>query len=338
MTAARHAGTDAAVLIVSCDKYADVWPPMLELLRRHWPDCPYPIYLGANHQTVTDPRVRSILIGDDPGWAAGVREMLRRVDSEYIILLLEDFFLTAPVDTVRIQELAALARDRGVGSLLLRAHEPPFRMPGAPVKDAPGLTRIAARHPYRVTTQAAIWRKEVLERLLLPGFSAWDFELIGSWYSRKFDEEFWEVSDAPISYEHVIEKGRWRPVGLSICRHAGVEVLSARGQFTEAEMAEHVRAARTGVEWYWRYEHTMGLFLDGRRWKGAVAALAHWWFAPQRGKMLAVLLFGLLGTRALLWLESLGFQRKLRRAAGRSEVVIQHDQPTHREPLPIAHR
>lgn len=42
---------DVAVVVASCDAYADLWEPFFRLFRRYWPDCPYPVYLGSNFRT-----------------------------------------------------------------------------------------------------------------------------------------------------------------------------------------------------------------------------------------------------------------------------------------------
>ena len=34
-----------AILIVSCDKYSDLWDPFFKLFFKFWPDCPFNIYL-----------------------------------------------------------------------------------------------------------------------------------------------------------------------------------------------------------------------------------------------------------------------------------------------------
>jgi len=39
-----------AILVMSCDAYDDLWAPCFNLLGKHWPDCPFPVYLGAEQQ------------------------------------------------------------------------------------------------------------------------------------------------------------------------------------------------------------------------------------------------------------------------------------------------
>ncbi len=47
-----HTNSELAILVCSCDKYADVWEPFFKLFFKFWPDCPYPIYLLSNYLTI----------------------------------------------------------------------------------------------------------------------------------------------------------------------------------------------------------------------------------------------------------------------------------------------
>ena len=43
--------SDSAILILSCDKFSDLWKPFFDLFWKYWPDCPYNVYLKVmkNH-------------------------------------------------------------------------------------------------------------------------------------------------------------------------------------------------------------------------------------------------------------------------------------------------
>ena len=99
-----------AVLVISCDAYRDLWRPFFELFWRHWPDCPYPVYLGSERHTLDDPRVRPLDVGAQPDWSAACGRMLERIAEPTTLLLLEDYLFYARVDTARIAELAAWLR------------------------------------------------------------------------------------------------------------------------------------------------------------------------------------------------------------------------------------
>ncbi|HYO77546.1 MAG TPA: hypothetical protein VE010_13885 [Thermoanaerobaculia bacterium] len=227
------------ILVASCDAYADVWSPFFTLFFRHWPDCPYPIHLGTNFESFDDPRVRTIRVGADRGWAAGLSSMLARLSATHVLLFLEDFFLERQADDAMVQSLVAAAqRNPEVASIRLAPLPPPSEIRGAPFAAMPELLRIVPPGtPYRVSAQPAVWRVEALRRYLRAGFTAWDFELIGSQLADLSSDVFLGPVHAAIAYDHAIEKGRWRAAGIRICRENGIEVAtSARGIIGPTEL------------------------------------------------------------------------------------------------------
>src|SRR6266568_9360967 len=102
-TGEPHEPIRIAVLVVSCDPYSDVWAPFFTLFWKYWPDCPYPVYLGTNEKTVPHNSVTTLRVGTDRDWSSNLREMLRQLRAEHVMLFLEDFFITARVDTASIQ-------------------------------------------------------------------------------------------------------------------------------------------------------------------------------------------------------------------------------------------
>ena len=225
--------TQPAILVVSCDRYSDLWDPFFEIFRKRWPDCPYPVFLGANHRAYCGDGVRSILVGDDRGWGRSLRLMLDRIGVPRVMLFLEDFLILKPVDTGRVQEIAQVAAEHNVGCLRLFPHPPPTRR----VRGLPGIGELQPGDDWRVSTQTAIWDTELLYSLAWPEFSAWDFESIGSLVSDRMVDRFWGVYDPAIDYRHGVLRGRWMPSGLAICQNAGVAVdLEARSLLSRTEL------------------------------------------------------------------------------------------------------
>lgn len=317
--AIRRRRLPVAVLVVSCDRYADVWPAFFALFSKHWPDCPYPVFLGTNERTYDHASVRTLQVGPDMDWSSNVREMLRQLDAEHVILLLEDFFLTADVDDARVRRLVDMARTRSIGCLRLVTYPPPFAVPGEPVDDLPDVRRVVRGHPYRVTSQAAIWRSDVLDRYLFPGATAWDFELLGSVRSLDFDDEFWEVTTSVLGYEHGVEKGCWNPRGVRVLTAAGIPVdRSVRCTLSDADFQVLVEAAAAGVARSCRYHEALVHFRRGERSRGALVALRSLVADPRGVKMLAILAAGLIGPGATAWLERMNVERKIAACARRA--------------------
>jgi len=222
---------DVTVLVVSCDKYSDLWPVFFELFFRYWPDCPYQLALGSNFKTFDDSRVKAIPIGEDVSWADSLKKMLTRVGSQYVLLLLDDFLLRKTVRTDEIRTRFKILHNRRGVYLRLRPAPPPDKaVPACPFGE------IGFGAPYRASLQAAIWNKETLASLLHPGESPWEMELLGS---RRSDSipGFYSVWQPLIVYRHAIERGVWLRYAVRICRKEAINVDSTRRPVMSTAMA-----------------------------------------------------------------------------------------------------
>lgn len=300
------------VLVVSCDRYADLWDPLFRILRLRWPDCPFPIYLGANHKSYEGGDVTTITIGDDESWASGVREMIGRLDTSYVIMLLEDFFLTQTVDTALIQELVDVARREQLGCLRLVGELPLAYPPTRPIAGRETLGEIPKRTAYRVTAQAAIWRVDTLMKLLVPGANAWEFEELGTALSNRLSESFWGVWRNAIHYEQVVEKGMWKPVGLRICAEAGVAIdQAARGVYSAEALAAHYDRSKDGAEDGEMRRAALNAFSRGHRIDGLRWTVRSTGLRPASLRLWASAAWGLAGPAAISWLESTHLDRRV---------------------------
>lgn len=195
-----------AVLVMSCDAYQDLWTPFFTLFWRHWPDCPFAVYLGTNHLSFDHPRVTSLREGDHE-WSLRLRTYLNRIQANYILLLLEDYFFTTRISTADVERcLHSLHRLKGI---VLRLYPRPG--PDQPLTGDAAIGRIERNALYRVSTQAAIWNKASLLELLKDDESIWDFERKGTGRSQASPDGFYSTYNAVMSYERVIERGQWFP-------------------------------------------------------------------------------------------------------------------------------
>src|SRR6185369_3887254 len=98
-------------------------------------------------------------------------------------------------------------------------------------------------------------------------------ELLGNKLRDYMPDEFWGLNEPVIVYDQVVEKGRWRPEGLEICRAAGLTPdLDARGVFTEDELQNHYDAAMPGSQRAHVVRNVLRHFREGSRLEGIRAA------------------------------------------------------------------
>jgi hypothetical protein len=225
------------MLIASCDAYSDLWEPYFALLRRHWPDCPFPIALITEAKRPELRGVRALCLGESLDWSSLMLKALDSLSTPYILFSLEDFFLRRSVNTPRVVHLLEDVKRQNLSMLRLIAR------PGPTGQHSKGdeFGEIPANVPYRVSTQAAFWRVEVLRNLLVTGESAWQFEVNGSSRSDPY-EGFAGVWDAALPYgHHTVERGRWFPWAALRFRYLDIGVdLRARPVMTMRETSRWI--------------------------------------------------------------------------------------------------
>ncbi len=306
--------TRLPVLVVSCDPYADVWPAFFAAFFGRWPDCPYPVYLGTNSLRFTHRGVTTLNIGEDRGWGAGLLEMLNRLSGDHVLLLLDDFLLQRNVDSARVERLVGLAVSRGVGCLHLAPLPAPTPPPARAVPGLPEVGIVARGSPYRVSTQIAVWRIETLREILIPAFSPWEFEHVGTPMSDALEEEFWCVYEPALHYDHAIEKGKWKPDGLATCAELGVVVdLSVRPAFSAEELRSHYAGGERDSRLHQIKARAIDCFASGRRLQGLRWGLRYLASRPASMQGWAIVSFGMAGPGAVDWLRRMYLQAKVTR-------------------------
>lgn len=306
------------LLVVSCDAYSDVWKPFFSVFWKRWPDCPYPVFLGTNHKTYDDSRVTTINVGDDIDWASGVLAMLDQLDCEYFILFLEDFLILQQVETSQVARLLNIAIEEQVGCLRLSAKLPLALPPSRPVDKYPQIGILDSTEPYRVSAQVAIWNAGTIRKLLVPGFTPWEFETFGTQLSQSTQDAFWAVYEPAILYGQFVEKGKWKPEGLEICAQAGVAVdLDKRDSFTQDGLHAHYQSSRLDSENSKIKQSAITKFRIGERMEGLKLAWRYFCRKPFSIQIWGIIFFGMIGHRYIHWLQRQYLQWRIFRIQSR---------------------
>ncbi len=200
------------ILIPSCDKYSDIWPIFFHSFWLNWPDCPFPIYLGANFKKWNDPRINNILVGIDQTWCANLQMYLDYINSDYVILFLEDFIIRNKIDTTKICKFINIAMENNIDCLRLKPSPPPSRR----INNFSNLGEVLKGEPYRISTQVAIWKTEYLRKLAHPKMNIWEFEHFGTLLSDRMEGKVWCVYSPEIDYCHCVERGEWLIDGVKL--------------------------------------------------------------------------------------------------------------------------
>ncbi|HEX3505307.1 MAG TPA: hypothetical protein VHU22_18115 [Xanthobacteraceae bacterium] len=218
--AAQGPLADVSAVVVSHDGCADIWPGCFGLITQFWPDLPYPLYLISNHLTFPDERINTLCVGDDRSWSDTLARGLERISSRYVLLVLDDFFLTAPVDTALVRRMHEAMVAKGAAYMRLV----PNPAADEPCPDMPVIGTIKKGAAYRASLQMAFWRRDALIDLLRREESAWDFEIKASRRSDAMQEAFLGVRDgfSVIPYRHVLRRGKLLPDAVRFFAPLGV--------------------------------------------------------------------------------------------------------------------
>ncbi len=206
-----------AVVVSSCDHFRDAWAPFFFFFARHWPDCPYPVFLITNHGHYSDPLVKCLAVGRDRQWTNNLLVALDRMGADYILYLQEDYFFTATVCTADLEADVRFMQENDAAYLGLYPIPTPEEYS---FRNHPRIGRLDPQAKMRVSLQAAVWKTEALRSLLRPGESPWDLEKRASERSRRL--LFLRMNSfetTPLNYFFTaIKRGAWEPGAVELCR------------------------------------------------------------------------------------------------------------------------
>lgn len=213
---------DFAVLLLSCDKYADMWRPFLKQFQKYFPCEGARFYVGSNAVACDAPGVIPILSGDDPDWSTSYKRILAQIPERKLFVILEDLLASSPVDKTNFDQIV---------DFMFKVDARHIKYWALPQTDEPteypGIGRYHPGAPYRATV-CGFWDRESLMNLLLEGENPWNFEILGS-YRASYSDGYYGVTKPLFEFKNMIEKGRWIPKSVDWAVSQGIELnLAAR--------------------------------------------------------------------------------------------------------------
>lgn len=218
------------IVIPSTTHYSDAWGPFVALFRKFWPDCQFPLTLITD--TKTDPwdGDEAIVIGEDRGWCRNLRDGLAQIDAEFVLIMQEDFLLNTAPDVLFIMKALKILLDNDQADCF-RLY--PCPGPDILMGDDYGLVRAGAA--YRVSCQAAIWRKSAIMEILGHFNTPREFEINGTEFVNRFktDRQYFSVMREPNKwplqyYCSAITRGEWTPDSIAFVKSHGIPIDTSR--------------------------------------------------------------------------------------------------------------
>lgn len=170
---------DFTIMLCSCDAYEDLWDPFFTLLERYWPEAKnYPFILNTESKVYQREgwNIQCFeLFGNRPNVSYGTRMIrhLDKIETEFVFIMLEDFFFRSPVDQSKVDYYVnAIRTHKDIACFNFSCME----QPGLPSKEFEGFQELYPICHYRLNLQAAIWRVKDMRKYWKPGANPWTWE------------------------------------------------------------------------------------------------------------------------------------------------------------------
>ncbi len=209
------------ILVNSFDGYSDVWPYFFEIFHKYWKDCPLSIKLVANYKDY--PGTETIKTGDERDWISRTIFALEHIETPFVVLLLEDYFLSRPIDNSFVQKITNYVVANNLNYLRL------IEIPKSRAKRKGDFLPVYSNEEYGVNLQASIWKVDFLKQTLLSAEkgSAWDFEV----YLLKNREKIKQPLPAcftlrknPFGFHNGVLKGKWFNREIKYYKKRGITI------------------------------------------------------------------------------------------------------------------
>lgn len=221
-----------AILVISCDKYSDLWETCSKIFNLYWPDCQYDKFLASNNIPYSNDGFKPILMGNDASWSYGVKTALIQLekDYDYVFTLLEDYYFIDKIDNDYIIKMfnSFIDVDGNFLRLLKILKYKVFFF-----NEYFGETENYL--PYRQTCVFTLWKIETLKAILKDEENAWEFEKIGVKRGFEFNK-FFCVYKNPFRVVNLIIKGKVVPSSFSKIQKILPGISQSRPFFTPYEM------------------------------------------------------------------------------------------------------
>jgi hypothetical protein len=215
------------VLVASCDKYADLLGPFSALWRKFWPDCPFEVVLVTESEPADAKELcfdRVVACGAGGNWCSRLVQALDTVNTPYVLMLCDDYYLSKPVDTALMLKRLSQIREFDAFNLRMIPNPRPKGSNSDTFGNGTDLLRYRPNTAYCIATQSGFWDKEFLAKLADGKSSIWEFERYGSFDPAIVAKPLLVTPTKEFPFVDAVHKGHWEKFGLAVCRENGIDL------------------------------------------------------------------------------------------------------------------
>ncbi len=239
-----------SILINTCDKFEDCWDPFFKLWSIYWPDCKGRIFLNTEYKdysytglniTPVKGCVGKRFKGKYAPWSLCLHWALESIDTDIVLYMQEDYFLKDYVKNDIIESYVDLMHKNP----MIKCIHLTDQAVGAQGKsEYDNLNVVKTKQRYRISCQAALWRKDELLSVIRDYENAWEFEGFGSQRSAIMNHLYlvvnrdWVKLDKfeiiPYIFTGIVQ-GRWKEQVVPLFKKHNIEIdYSKRGFLKDA--------------------------------------------------------------------------------------------------------
>ena len=214
------------IFVLSCDKNEDLFEPFYKCMEKYWKDHPEVVYVT---ETIKNPYYKTICKDYSFDlWTKKIREALKEIDDDKIMLMIDDDFIRQPVDLERIKYV----EDNLKGNIAMFNFEKCFSNEDTECQYK-GFKKRNKKGIAVTSLMCGMWQKDKLLTILNITCQPWEIERL----SIAHDFEYYINSeDYIIDFGYVypkffsIHKGKWCREIIPFFEKEGIEMdYSKRG-------------------------------------------------------------------------------------------------------------
>ena len=233
---------DCSFLLSTYDGGEDLWEGFFKALSVQWPEMDMKVFINTETKDYQYPgfdiEVCNQTTKEEQPWATRLINTLKRIDTEFVLFFLEDFWLADRVDDAFFKKTLQWMKD--YPEVANFSYYP--CLPGSNIDD--GKFERFERRPqkcrYKYNCQVGLWRTKELISFFKPDESPWEWECYGSMRAgRKNKQLFYALKeDAPLIFSYgdnlkgcIIHRGKWvKDEVLPLAEKYGLDIdYSKRG-------------------------------------------------------------------------------------------------------------
>ena len=163
-----------SILISTCDKFSDLWEAHINLYRKNWQGDFCKTYLVTDKATSRCFDGVEIIVADEGlDFPMRIKYALDFIETPYVLLTLDDYFLIENVDNEKIKYLVERSEAERIDYLLLYDRRITKEKYYKPIEK---ITPIELNKKYALTLYPAIWSVEFLRKTVPGNLSPWLYE------------------------------------------------------------------------------------------------------------------------------------------------------------------